>query len=557
MQKITLFFVFFFFAIGLNAQVTLSFSPTIATVNEADGTVTATFVKTGVTSSTVQSYTITLVSGNSKDIGGFTSMNFSFGAGVDSIPFTLNLTNDSLIEGAENFNFIVRSNNALIGIDSVFTLTITDDEQPITIAWALLNDTMPEGTANPAIPIYTENHNATPVYYYIAIDTFSGIAILGTDYTINGSWFLADTGSVLGFINPLTIVNDTFAESYENIVLSIAADSIPGSVISVSQTNFWIANDDIFIPATINFINQFYYTAWEDTIGVLTIYVERNNPNPYEVEYRIEQDLVNSTVTVSDYVFYPDYFRAPPGLTYDTLFVRINNDNIVEPTEYLYIKIRKFSPNISVDSVFTIEVIDKDTVRIGFNGASYSFVEKDTTYAIPVITTSNVPYKVTAFVKVIASSAIADVDYICHDTILHFMANSLDTQYVNVHLLDDSNFEGNEQINILIDSLSPTDSALFGIRQFTFVIIENDENVGIENNAFDNISFYPNPTTGIVYIKNPANFCFTLYNVTGQKVGNWQMGTTQIDLRNLSNGLYLLQLSDGISQKSVRIQKDY
>jgi len=77
-------------------------------------------------------------------------------------------------------------------------------------------------------------------------------------------------------------------------------------------------------------------------------------------------------------------------------------------------------------------------------------------------------------------------------------------------------------------------------------ILSLDEIVGIENPTFKNeLTFYPNPTDGIVYISglNEEDNLLNVYNLSGIKVISEMVNSThsEIDLRNLPQGIYLLQ----------------
>jgi hypothetical protein len=67
---------------------------------------------------------------------------------------------------------------------------------------------------------------------------------------------------------------------------------------------------------------------------------------------------------------------------------------------------------------------------------------------------------------------------------------------------------------------------------------------GMDVNAKADLMAYPNPTNGMVNIENAAAMDITVFDVTGTQVLKTQKNTTQIDLSDLSNGIYFLQFNN-------------
>jgi len=81
---------------------------------------------------------------------------------------------------------------------------------------------------------------------------------------------------------------------------------------------------------------------------------------------------------------------------------------------------------------------------------------------------------------------------------------------------------------------------------------------GITKTAFNNFKAYPNPVTNNLTLDNTTTIDkIELYNLTGQLVIKQNIGTTtaDINLENLSAGVYLLTAYAGDSSKKVRIVK--
>lgn len=83
---------------------------------------------------------------------------------------------------------------------------------------------------------------------------------------------------------------------------------------------------------------------------------------------------------------------------------------------------------------------------------------------------------------------------------------------------------------------------------------------GIEEQGYlTEVSMYPNPTTGDVYLKglNPGA-TISVYNIQGQLVfkDEARPGLTKIDLTRKSPGVYLIQMSDGVHSRTLRFLKE-
>jgi hypothetical protein len=78
---------------------------------------------------------------------------------------------------------------------------------------------------------------------------------------------------------------------------------------------------------------------------------------------------------------------------------------------------------------------------------------------------------------------------------------------------------------------------------------------GVDDQNQLDISIYPNPTSDMVYIDgNFSQLKAVVYDILGKQVMNKSI-TNRIDISHLGNGVYILQLSDGVKQTTQRIIK--
>ncbi|MFN8297416.1 MAG: T9SS type A sorting domain-containing protein, partial [Chitinophagales bacterium] len=66
----------------------------------------------------------------------------------------------------------------------------------------------------------------------------------------------------------------------------------------------------------------------------------------------------------------------------------------------------------------------------------------------------------------------------------------------------------------------------------------------LDVNAKADLIAYPNPTNGLVNIANGTAMDITVFDVTGNQVLKTEKNTTQIDLSDLSNGVYFLRFNN-------------
>jgi surface protein len=79
---------------------------------------------------------------------------------------------------------------------------------------------------------------------------------------------------------------------------------------------------------------------------------------------------------------------------------------------------------------------------------------------------------------------------------------------------------------------------------------------GVDNENLLAISVYPNPTSDMVHIEgNYTQLKVVIYDLLGKEILNKYI-TNSIDIRHLKNGVYILQLSDGLKVSSQRIVKN-
>ncbi|MFM2225798.1 MAG: hypothetical protein RJA07_2000 [Bacteroidota bacterium] len=465
----------------------------------------------------------------------------SFAANSSSpvIGDTIKIVDDFLVEGNETvilklmtpFNL---SGTPLLGIDSVLTLTIIDNDTAPKLNFGLpktINVNENVGTIN--VPVHISNTNFTGSFVFNVSAKAASTATLGADYTLATNTYTFASGNATMNI-PLTIIDDCLPENTESIILHITSPT-NGALIGI---------DSIY---TIN-INA------NDTMPVVSF----NTPNTVSVNENI--GLVSTTVSLSHAycdtvkVFYNvggtasnglDYNNIittnavvifPPGSTSKIIAVQIIDDFLVEPTESITFAISNANNASIGNSNHTINILDNDGASaptVQFQSSALSWSENIGTVQIGVTITNPSTTATSVDVNIIGSSATFGVDFTAlASQTLTFPANSTTTQYISVTIINDLLIEPSE--TFIATLTNPTNNAIFGVNSsFIGTILDDDINAGTPTLNFNTSSITVSESVGTVYLpititnsgSLPLAFAYTLGGVA----------TTNIDYIMVTN----------------------
>ncbi len=98
-----------------------------------------------------------------------------------------------------------------------------------------------------------------------------------------------------------------------------------------------------------------------------------------------------------------------------------------------------------------------------------------------------------------------------------------------------------------------------GCSNITTIAQNVEDCVGIQQNVISNlaINIFPNPNSGLFFIDSPQMLNAYVYNNLGELILEQKIniGTNQINLEGKANGLYFVRITDGKTDKMVRIIK--
>jgi endonuclease I len=166
----------------LATNTSVSFSPTSATKAESAGSCSLKVDITspsGTVATTVQ-VVLTGGTGSAADINNYTTQTLTFPAGSSATQSTvLTITDDALEEGTETLVFTLRNasggSSATVGSDSVFTLTITDNDD-FTAPVITSGPSVTGITSSTATVLWTTNEISNSWVYYGLTTSYSDTA---------------------------------------------------------------------------------------------------------------------------------------------------------------------------------------------------------------------------------------------------------------------------------------------------------------------------------------------------------------------------------------------
>jgi hypothetical protein len=154
--------------------------------------VLAGFIKASSASVQNHSFQLTLKSGtgNAADVNNFATTLITIPALTDSVPVYFTITDDSIVEHLESILFVLAptTTNDSVGTDSIFTLSIIDNEISATFSFLMPTDTIWETQSSYKVSVVCNNPNPNGVRCFLRADdghyTLAGGQEFGFGWTI-------------------------------------------------------------------------------------------------------------------------------------------------------------------------------------------------------------------------------------------------------------------------------------------------------------------------------------------------------------------------------------
>jgi PKD repeat protein len=318
-----------------------------------------------------------------------------FEPGDVSKPLVINLTNDELREGTENF-FVVLTNSdhAELGTAEAM-VTITDDDPLPTVSFTPADYSV--GEADGSVQVIVALSNPTVDEVTIMLETVAGTATASSDYVALTETPLTFAPGEVSQSFSVTIIDNPFVEDTETfqVVLTGAANAVLG----VDQATITIIDDDEF--PTVSFEQTDYTVSESAGSVVLTVNLSGESDQDMVVTY---QAVDGSAIHPADYTPANGTVTIAPGILSENFSINIVNDGFVEGNETFQVVLTGAERGIvgSPDTA-TVTIADDDAFPLlistspisGAVGVPVNLAQISATFSKPVMVEEfNVKYEI-------------------------------------------------------------------------------------------------------------------------------------------------------------------
>ncbi|WP_316736794.1 Calx-beta domain-containing protein [Pedobacter aquatilis] len=424
------------------ATVSISSNPT---VNEGAGT--ATFTVT-LNHAVQNAFTVDYVTANGTALAGSdytaTSGTLSFPANAPAgtvLTFTVPITDDNLVEGAETFTANLSNITGGVVTIGTGTATISITDNDTAIATVLANtDGNENGPINGSFTVNLSNPSATDTQLTF---TLGGTATEGSDYTTIAKTITIPAGQTSATITIPTL-SDAVVEGTETVVATLVSSNNPA--ISVSNT-----------PASINIIDDNTVSV---TISVTTVSVdEAAGTATFRVTlsgavqngFNVDYTTADGTATAGlDYTATSGTLSFPAGSAAGaslTFTVPIIDDNLAEPNETFSAIITNVSGGLVkiANGTATLTIIDNDAATAVI-AAGVSGNENGPVSGTFIVTLSNPSSTDTQLTYTLGGTATEGSDYTTIVTKTVTIPAGQTTATINIPVVADNLIEGTETV---------------------------------------------------------------------------------------------------------------
>lgn len=329
------------------AQPTVQFSASTYTVAESAGAVTLTVQRTGDTS-TVAGVDYATADGTATNGLKYTAVSgtLAFGASETNKTIVVPILNNGLIDGTKTFRVLLSNPTAgaLLGVRANATVTIADNDSPLTVEFARFEAREDEATV--VIGVVRGDDGDFPVSVDYA--TTNVTALAGEDYIETIGRLTFASGERLKLVS-IPILNDALNET--NKTFRFTLTNALGASLGV-QTSATIRLKDN--DPGVEFVTAKYYIHEDE--GALRVTVRRGNDlalGPFTVDYAT---VDGTALAGQDYVATNGTLAFAAGELSRTFEVTVINDGILEADENFRVLLSNVSGDAGLGTVTNLTV---------------------------------------------------------------------------------------------------------------------------------------------------------------------------------------------------------
>lgn len=397
--------------------------------------------------------------------------------GFDTVPFSINIVDDAIVEATEQVQIKLRNPSGVntLGADSIFTVTILDnDVAPIVplVQFGQVALSQLESVTTINVPVTLQNANANATSATVSV--LGGSASSPADFSLSSATvtFPPNTNGTQNAV--LTIINDAQFEANETILLGLTSLTNGASKDIDSLFTYTILNDD---PAPANPIVKLNAVSatYDEGVGTFTIQVNILGANANATS-------VTLTATGGTATAGTDFSPSSSLITFpanssssQNVLITVTDDQLVEGSEIIIFSLSSPTNNatLDADSQITVTLTDNDVLEVSITPATANAGEADGQVLLNV--QLSIPYATDLSVDVVLGSgtATAGTDFIFNDTTITWTAGNNTTIVLPVTIVNDTLCdEGPESIILQLEN--PTSPLALGNATYTLTLADND-----------------------------------------------------------------------------------
>ncbi|MHA3773190.1 Calx-beta domain-containing protein [Verrucomicrobiota bacterium sgz303538] len=499
-----------------DADVTLSLSPT-SVAEDGSGNLVYTFKRTGYTAGALTvGYTVggTATFNNDYTVLGAASFSgtagtVTFAAGSDTATVTIDPTPDTNAEPDETVALTLTGgtgyNATTVG---AVTGTIQNDDTIVTVS--LATATIAEDASGGLIYTFTRTGDTSTSL--LVNFSAGGTATFTSDYTHTGATtFDGSSGTILIPIGQssasvtLTPVNDTRVEGSETAILSVALGAGYGvGAAGTGTATGTITDNDTATVSLVSGTSSVGEGTASHNVGVQLVITANGTVGTGTLERAISvnlQDLLTGSATAggSDYTFSTPQtvsFASGEAGSTKNVAVALVNDTRVEGNETINLALNTLSDGsngqvtLGSTTAHTVTITDNDTATVSLVSGTSSVGEGTASHNVGVqlVITANGTVGTGTLERAIsvnlqdlltgsATAGGSDYTFSTPQTVSFASGEAGSTKNVAIALVNDTRVEGNETINLALNTLSDGSNGqvtLGSTTAHTVTITDND-----------------------------------------------------------------------------------
>jgi uncharacterized repeat protein (TIGR01451 family)/uncharacterized delta-60 repeat protein len=397
----------------------------------------------------------------------------SFGPGQTNQTFTVQIIDDTLVEGDEIVNLTLSNPSAGATLGPQINAALIIEDNDVSFNFAQATFTVIEGDLGPfGFPLMTQV--TIPVIRSgltnsdVAVDfrTADGTAIEGIDY-FGASGNLFFPAGVVSNSFTMTIIGDLLVEGDETVNLILFNPSAGTTIGSQGTALLLILDDDV----GVGFAQANYVVDEQAGTALITVLRNGSTTNSVTVNYMTSAGPTNSATAGVDYVAASGTLVFAPGVISNSFSVTILTDSILEGSETITLSLINPSGAVLTRGMAILTIVD-DAGTIGFSAAGYTFNEGDSGASITLLRTGGTNGSVTVTLTSSNATAVAGQDFEMIDFPVAF-GHGESSRVVHIPIIDDNIAEGIENFQLRLSN--PTGGARIGNPNVaTVTILDND-----------------------------------------------------------------------------------